>query len=195
MEHHPPRKGIVILKKSHKTSSCNYRWGLVHKIYIDSCEIRPAMQRGQQKSSAHGPSAMQPFYVTFLPACLSQSCHLPKPILQWLVFPSPPFCFFATGLCSWGTARSQLQDGELCYPTTNPDWKLRENCTQTGKLLQKSSTVMTKISQTMCGVHACTREGKKQFLEKMIEYLKQFHGKNLLPLSSKGDIMFKWILC
>lgn len=49
------------------------------------------MQRGQQISSAHSPSAMQPFCVSFLPACPSQSCPLPKPILYWLVFPSA-FC-------------------------------------------------------------------------------------------------------
>lgn len=86
---------------------------------MDSHEIRPAMQRGQQKSSAHSPSAMQPFHDSFPPAfpraviCPSPSCSDFSPLLL-------NFALLATALCSWGTARCQLQGGELCYPTTKP---------------------------------------------------------------------------
>lgn len=122
-----------------------------HKIYIDSCEIRPAMQRGQQNVllTVHvqcSPSASL-FSLPVFPRaaiCPSPSCSDFSSLLLH-------FALLATALCSWGTARSQLQGGELCYPTTNPvaatpGWKLRENCTETGKLSQECSIAVIRIS-------------------------------------------------
>lgn len=147
------------------------------------------MRRGQQISSVHSPSAMQPFCVSFLPACLSQSCSLPKPILYWLVSPSPAFCSSCHCPVQLGHSQVPAARWRTLLPYHSPEavtpgWKLRERCTQTCKLPQKSSIAMIRVSQAMCWVHACTREGKKQLF---IEYLKQFHGNNLLPLSSKWD--------
>lgn len=163
-----------------------------HKIYIDSCEIRPAMQRGQRKSSAHGPSVMQSFCICFLPPCLSQSCHLPTPILKWLVSPSA-FCSSCRCPVQLGHSQVPAARWRTLLPYHRPSGcntrlKVRRELNSNRQTLPEKlhSTYQNKSGYVLS---ACVPKRGKEPVPG------ENDGKNLLPLSSKADFMFKSVLC
>lgn len=148
-----------------------------YKIYIDSHKIRPATQRGQQKPSARNPSALQSFCICFLPVCLSQSCHPPQPILQWLAFSSALCCSY----------RCHVQLGHGQVPAAR--WRALlfhhkpSSCNTRLKVRRlkqaNSPREAPQQLQKQCveSTHAQERKTGSSW-RKMINWvLKQFHGK------------------